>query len=35
MGAVFWDAKGCIRVDFMPRKETVSAVWYVQMLEKL
>jgi hypothetical protein len=31
---VFWDAKGYILLDFLPRKETISKVFYVQMLQK-
>jgi hypothetical protein len=30
----FWDAKGCILLDFLPRKDTVSEVCYVQMPQK-
>jgi hypothetical protein len=35
MGTIFWDATGGILVDFLPRKKTVNALGYVQMLEKL
>jgi hypothetical protein len=35
MATVFWDVEGCILVDFMYRKETVTAVRYVQILQKL
>jgi hypothetical protein len=34
-GKVFWDAKGYILVDFLSRKETVSAICSVQTLKKL
>jgi hypothetical protein len=34
MGTIFWDAKGYILVDFLPRKGTVHAVHYFQMLQK-
>jgi hypothetical protein len=26
---VFWDAEGCTVIDFLPRKEVVSAVHYI------
>jgi hypothetical protein len=29
---VFWDTMVCIVVDFLPRKETVSAVHYIEPL---
>jgi hypothetical protein len=35
IGTVFLDAKWCILVDFLPRKESVNAVHYVKMLQKL
>jgi hypothetical protein len=35
MGKVFWDAEGCILFDFLPRMETVDAVCYGQMIQKL
>jgi hypothetical protein len=34
VGTVFWDAKGCILVDFLPRNK-INAVLYVQMHQKL
>jgi hypothetical protein len=35
MGTIFWDVKEYMLVHFPSRKETVSAVCYVQMLQKL
>jgi hypothetical protein len=32
---VFWDAEGCILVNFLPRKENINAIRYVQMFQKL
>jgi hypothetical protein len=32
MRAVFSNAEGCLLVEFMPRKETVSTVFSIQML---
>jgi hypothetical protein len=35
MGTIFWDARGSILVDFLPRKEPVNVVHYVQIFQKL
>jgi hypothetical protein len=35
MRPVFWDAEGCTVVNFLPRKEIVSAVHYIPMLHTL
>jgi hypothetical protein len=35
MGTVFWDAEGCIMVEFLSQEETVSAAGYLQTLQKL
>jgi hypothetical protein len=35
MGILFWNVKGCTLLDSPYRKETVAAVCYVQMLQKL
>jgi hypothetical protein len=32
IGTVFWDAKGCILVNLLPRNKTIKAVHYLQML---
>jgi hypothetical protein len=32
---IFWDAKECVLVNIMLRKETVNAVHYFQMIQKL
>lgn len=32
---VSWDAEGCIQVDFLPTKETVSAVLYIHVLQEM
>jgi hypothetical protein len=34
-GKIFQDAEVCVLVNFLPRKETVNAVHYVQRLQKL
>jgi hypothetical protein len=28
-GRVFWDAEGCVLVDFLPKKETANVVCYI------
>ena len=35
MGTDFWDAEGCIVIEFMPQGDTISAACYFQMLQKL
>ena len=35
MGTVFWDAEGCILIEFLEHGKTISAASYVQTLIKL
>ena len=35
MGTVFWDAEGCISIEFLEPGETINAARYVQTLFKL
>jgi hypothetical protein len=35
MRIVFWVAEACILIHFLPRKETVNAVCYIHILQKL
>ena len=35
MGTVFWDAQGCILVEFLKHNETINAVLCVETLVKL
>lgn len=35
MGTVFWDAEGCILVEFLEPGQTINAARYVQTLKKL
>ncbi|CAK9806434.1 Mariner Mos1 transposase [Anthophora plagiata] len=35
MATVFWDAEGIILVDFLEQKKTVTATYYVEVLQKL
>ena len=35
MGSVFWDAQGCILVEFLERGQTINAARYIQTLLKL
>jgi hypothetical protein len=35
MGTVFWDSEGCIPVEFLEKRETISAARCVQTLNKL
>ena len=35
MATVFWDAKGIIMLDFLPKKSTVAGVYYANLLDQL
>ena len=35
MAAVFWDAKGVIMLDFLPKRSTITGVYYANLLDKL
>jgi hypothetical protein len=35
MRTVFWDAEGCILVDFLLKGETIKATYYIQALKRL
>ena len=35
MAAVFWDAKGVIMLDFLPKRSTVTGVYYANLLDQL
>jgi hypothetical protein len=35
MGTFFCDAKRCILVDFLPRREVVNVGHYIEMLQQL
>ncbi|KAJ9598788.1 hypothetical protein L9F63_026674, partial [Diploptera punctata] len=35
MGSVFWDAQGCILVEFLEPGQTINAARYIQTLVKL
>ena len=35
MATVFWDAKGVIILDFLPKKSTIHGVYYASMLDQL
>ena len=35
MGTVFWDAEGCILIEFLEHGKTINAAHYVQTLLKL
>jgi hypothetical protein len=34
MGTVFWDAEGCILIDFLLKGRTISVAHYIQTLRK-
>ena len=31
---VFWDAKGVIMLDFLPKRSTITGVYYANLLEQ-
>ena len=35
MATVFWDAKGVIMLDFLPKRSTVTGVYYANLLDQL
>ena len=35
MATVFWDAKGVIMLDFLPKRSTITGVYYANLLEQL
>ena len=35
MATVFWDAKGVIMLDFLPKRSTITGVYYANLLDKL
>ena len=35
MATVFWDAKGIIMLDFLPRRSTITGVYYANFLDQL
>ena len=35
MATVFWDAKGVIMLDFLPKRSTITGVYYANLLNKL
>ena len=35
MATVFWDAKGVIMMDFLPKKSTITGVYYANLLGQL
>ena len=35
MATVFWDAKGCIMLDFLPKRSTITGVYYANLLDQL
>ena len=35
MVTVFWDAKGVIMLDFLPKRITITGVYYASLLDKL
>ena len=35
MGTVFWDAKGVIMFDFLPKRSTITGVYYANLLDQL
>ena len=35
MATVFWDAKGVIMLDFLPKKSTITGVYYANLLDQL
>ena len=35
MATVFWDAKGIIMLDFLPKGNTITGVYYANLLDQL
>ena len=35
MATVFWDAKGVIMLDFLPKRSTITGVYYANLLDRL
>ena len=35
MATVFWDAKGIIMLDFLPKRSTITAMYYANLLDQL
>ena len=35
MATVFWDAKGVIMLDFLPKRSTITVVYYANLLDQL
>ena len=35
MATVFWDAKGVIMLDFLPKRSTITGVYYANLLDQL
>ena len=35
MATVFWDAKGVIMLDFLPKRNTITGVYYADLLDQL
>ena len=34
MAKVFWDAKGVIMLDFLPKRSTITGVYYANLLDR-
>ena len=35
MATVFWDAKGVIMLDFLPKRSTITRVYFANLLDQL
>ena len=35
MATVFWDAEGVIMLDFLPKRSTITGVYYANLLDQL
>ena len=35
MATVFWDAKGVIMLDFLPKRSIITGVYYTNLLDQL
>ena len=35
MATLFWDAKGVIILDFLPKRSTITGVYYANLLDQL
>ena len=35
MATVFWDAKGVIMLDFLPKRSTITGVYYANLFDQL